>query len=70
MHTTQYTTERFFGKQLVAVKANGGSVAVEKPVGADWVVADTLTDGVFLLDLGSFPTRFTPTGGAAFEIGV
>lgn len=69
MITTQFTTEKFFGKSLVAVKANGGTVTVEKRVGNDWVVADTLTEGVYPMDLGNSPTRFTPTGGAAFEVG-
>lgn len=70
MYTTQFTTKTNIGKTLVAVKSNGGSVLVEKKVGADWVVADTLGDGVFQLDLGREVTRFTPSGGAAFEFNV
>lgn len=54
---------------VLALKANGGNVTVEKPVGNDWVVADTYdADGAHVLFVGGGRVRFTPTGGAAFEV--
>lgn len=69
MRTTQFILHNPQGDQTLSVKANGGSVAVEKQVGVDWVVANTFTeDGAWTLTLGRSPTRFTPTGGAAYEV--
>lgn len=68
MATTQ-EIKQVSGERTLVVKANGGSVTVEKRVGADWVVTDTITaDGAYRLNLGQTPTRFTPTGGAAYEV--
>ncbi|WP_040263642.1 hypothetical protein [Pseudomonas massiliensis] len=65
----QFVLKYSYGVHTLAVKANGGSVSVEKQVGTDWVVADTFAaDGVHRLDLGNTPTRFTPRGGAAYEV--
>jgi hypothetical protein len=69
MRTEQFIMQYSYGSHTLAVKANGGGVAVEKQVGTDWVVSDTFSaDGAWRLDLGNSPTRFTPTGGAAYEI--
>lgn len=54
---------------VLAIKSNGGSVSVEKPVGNSWVVADIYTeDGAHVLYVGGGRVRFTPAGGAAFEV--
>lgn len=69
MPTTQFVLENDYGRKILVVKANNGSVTVEKMVGADWVVVDTFTtDGAWPLDLGNSKTRFTPADGAAFEV--
>lgn len=69
MRTTQYTLANPQGDNNLAVKANGGQVVVEKQVGTNWVVANTFTtDGAWTLTLGRSPTRFTPSGGAAYEV--
>ncbi|MGE6387388.1 hypothetical protein ACQKEN_17190 [Pseudomonas sp. NPDC078416] len=69
MRTDQFVMKYSYGPHTLSVKANGGSVLVEKAVGTDWVTADTFsTDGAWRLDLGSSPTRFTPKGGAAYEV--
>lgn len=69
MRTEQFIMQYSYGEHTLAVKANGGSVAVEKQVGADWVAANTFTeDGAWRLELGNTPTRFTPAGGAAYEV--
>lgn len=57
------------GQTMLIVKANGGSVTVEKQAGESWVVTDTFTaDGGYLLQLGNSATRFTPAGGAVYEV--
>lgn len=57
------------GMQRLIVKANGGKVDVEKYVEGAWVVLATqATDGCIDLNLGSSQTRFTPSGGAFYEI--
>ncbi len=69
MRTDQFVMKQSLGLHTLAVKANGGSVVVEKAVGTDWVPADTFsTDGAWRMDLGNSQTRFTPTGGAAYEV--
>lgn len=69
IQSDQFVLKHSYGVHTVAVKANGGSLSVEKQVGTDWVVADTFAaDGVHRLDLGNTPTRFTPKGGAVFEV--
>jgi len=61
--------QSFLGQTMLVVKANGGSVAVEKQVGGVWVTTDTFSkDGGFLLFLGNTATRFTPSGGAVYEV--
>lgn len=67
--TTQFLLKNSYGVHTLALKANGGSLLVEKQVGNDWVISDTFyADGVHRLDLGNTPTRFTPRAGAAFEV--
>ena len=69
MITATFTLKNDYGRKLLVVKANGGSVAVQKQVGTDWVTTDTFSaDGGYALDLFNSATRFVPTGGAAFEI--
>lgn len=45
MATTQLI-QKYMGQTMLIVKANGGSVTVEKQVGASWVVTDTFTRDV------------------------
>jgi len=55
--------------RMLIIRANGGSLAVEKRVGDNWVVADTFAaDGAHLMNFGPGPVRFTPTGGAEYSI--
>lgn len=69
MRTEQYVMQYSYGPHTLAIKANGGSVKVEKRVGADWVTGESFdTDGVWRLDLGNSATRFTPAGGAAYVV--
>lgn len=69
MITATFTLDNDYGRKLLVVKANGGSVAVQKLVGTDWVTTDTFSaDGGFILDLFNSATRFVPANGAAFEI--
>lgn len=58
-----------YGRKILAVQANGGSVAVEKMVEGNWVMVDVFArDGAWPLDLGNSATRFTPSGGASYEV--
>lgn len=55
--------------RIVAVKTNGGSLAIKKLVGTDEIVANTITtDGAYPLQLGTTNTIFEPTGGCAYEV--
>lgn len=55
--------------RVIAVKTNGGTLVVKKLVGADEVVADTIsTDGAKVMQLGTTKTIFVPTGGCAYEV--
>jgi len=68
MATTQQV-KLYSGEWTLVVKANGGSVKVEKQVGTDWVTTDTVSaDGAYRMDFGQTSTRFTPAGGAAYEV--
>ncbi|AHG41148.1 hypothetical protein N018_13410 [Pseudomonas syringae CC1557] len=68
MATTQLI-QKYMGQTMLIVKANGGTVMVEKKAGDIWVVTDTFTkDGGYLLQLGNSSTRITPNGGAVFEV--
>ncbi|AQL38325.1 MULTISPECIES: hypothetical protein [Pseudomonas] len=68
MATTQLI-QRDMGRTMLIVKANGGTVTVEKKAGESWVVTDTFArDGGYLLELGSSYTRITPIAGAFFEV--
>ncbi|EPN30095.1 hypothetical protein A245_46103, partial [Pseudomonas syringae pv. actinidiae ICMP 19096] len=50
---TKQSIQRYMGQTMLIVKANGGSVTVEKQAGESWVVTDTFTaDGGYLLQLG------------------
>lgn len=68
------TTEQIFSwtgnkPRVLAVKANGGSVQLLKPVGNDWVIADTFTtDGAWPIEVGNGNYMVRPFGGAAYEI--
>lgn len=70
MFNSQYLARPFYGAYTnLTVKTNGGQVLIEKQVGSDWVVCDTISaDGAVTLQLGNSSTRFTPSGGAVFEI--
>lgn len=69
MQSQQYIAGPSVEPVTLAVKSNGGSVKVEKQVGTDWVVSDVFAqDGAWRLDLGYSQTRFTPAGGAVFEV--
>lgn len=54
----------------LAVKANGGSVAVQIKMGtSSWVTSDTFwNDGAYQLNIPPATMRFVPAGGAAFEV--
>ena len=68
MATAQLVSQ-YLGKAALIVKANGGSVTVEKKVEGAWVVVDTFAaDGAWQMDFGLSATRITPVGGAAFEV--
>lgn len=59
----------FHRPTVIAVKTNGGSVTIEKPVGADWVVANIFdVDGAYPLMTGAGEYRITPQGGAVFQV--
>lgn len=62
--------ENEYGRKILAVQANGGSVSVEKMVEGVWVVVEIFArDGAWPLELGNSATRFTPVGGALYEVG-
>lgn len=66
---TAQVVKSYLGRATLVVKANGGSVAVEKKVGGEWVTVDTFAmDGAWPMDFGMSSTRITPSGGAAFEV--
>jgi hypothetical protein len=68
--STQFSTQyRSREPRLLIVRTNGGSLVVEKLVGANWVAADTFTaDGAHLMQFGAGPVRFTPSNGAEYSI--
>lgn len=67
--TTQLLVPNPQGTKILTVKANGGSVAVERMVEGQWVTVDLFAeDGAWPLNLGRTTTRFTPSNGAAFEV--
>ncbi|WP_054085907.1 MULTISPECIES: hypothetical protein [Pseudomonas syringae group] len=56
-------------KVTLAVKANGGSVAVQIQAGDNWITTDTLwKDGAYQLSFPPATIRIVPTAGAAFEV--
>ncbi|PVZ19905.1 MULTISPECIES: hypothetical protein [unclassified Pseudomonas] len=66
---TAQVTKSYIGRATLVVKANGGSVTVEKMVEGGWVVVDTFAaDGAWQMDFGQSTTRITPYAGAAFEV--
>lgn len=66
---TAQVINKYMGRATLSVKANGGSVAVEKQVEGAWVTVDTFaSDGAWPMDFGMSPTRITPSAGAAFEV--
>jgi len=70
----KYTTQEIFPCNasqpvVVAVQVGTGTVAIEKPVGTAWVVANTMTtDGAWAYWMGNGRVRITPTGTAAYEV--
>lgn len=69
-HTTQKTFNARSGgaTYLLTVKANGGSVSIEYPVGASWVEAQSVAiDGGYIISALS-QVRITPTGGAEYDV--
>lgn len=66
---TSQVEKKYLGKATLVVRANGGSVAVEKKVEGNWVTVDTFAaDGAWQMDFGMSATRITPSAGAAFEV--
>lgn len=62
-------TQGRHGRCLVVYKAGTGEIKVEQALGPHWVLADTLKgDTSVWLDCGDVITRFTPTGGALYEV--
>lgn len=54
---------------VLIVRANGGQLLVEKQVGSNWIIADTFTaDGAHAMQFGRGNVRFTPSGGAEYEL--
>jgi hypothetical protein len=69
-----YTTQKIFPKResgdkyLIPVKINGGSLDIEYPVGASWIIDRTITaDGAFEASALS-QVRITPSGGAEYDL--
>ena len=55
--------------RVLSVKTNGGSLVVERWDGVDWVQADNVTtDKVSPYFTQNSRLRFTPAGGAVFDI--
>lgn len=66
---TTASTKSNLGRTILVVRSRGGSVKVEKQVGASWVTTDTFAaDGAYVLELGISATRFTPANGAEYEV--
>ena len=69
MYSAVYVAPGYSRPVVVTVLTSGGQVTVEKPVGDAWVVSDVLdADGTYPMQLGFNETRFTPSGGAVFEV--
>lgn len=71
MHTSQI--ERQFNDnkvRVLSVRANGGSLQVQKKVGDNWIVANTYAADISIpMIFGTIsPTRFVPADGAQFEV--
>lgn len=56
--------------RVLSVRANGGSLQVQKKVGNNWITANTYSADISLpMVFGKgTPTRFVPAGGAEFEV--
>ncbi|RMO19260.1 hypothetical protein ALQ31_00317 [Pseudomonas amygdali pv. morsprunorum] len=66
--TKQETYDRTM-KVTLAVKANGGSVAVQIQAGDNWITTDTFwKDGGYQLSIPPATIRYVPAAGAAFEV--
>lgn len=53
----------------LAVKANGGSVAIQIKTADSWLTSDTIwNDGAYPLNIPRATVRFVPENGAAFEV--
>ncbi|MFP3922398.1 hypothetical protein [Pseudomonas sp. W5-36] len=53
----------------LAVKTNGGSVAIQIKTADTWLTSDTLwNDGAYPLNIPRATVRFVPANGAAFEV--
>lgn len=58
-----------FDTRILVVKANGGSITIQKKVGTSWIIADTYTaDGAFPMIFGNQPVRFVPVNGCEYEV--
>jgi len=58
-----------FRTRILIVKANGGSITVQKKVGTSWIITDTYTvDGAFPMMFGNTPVRFVPLNGCQYEV--
>ena len=53
---------------LLTVKANGGRLDVEYPVGSDWVIGQTIALDTAILFDNRNQVRITPTGGATYDV--
>ena len=68
--TTQQTRITGRSEITVRVNVNGGSLTIESLMGAAWVLMRTITANDVVICGGSNTTyRFTPIGGATYEIG-
>ena len=53
----------------LAVKANGGSVAIQIKTADSWLTSDTIwNDGAYPLNIPRATVRFVPENGAVFEV--
>ena len=69
MFTTQQTRITNAGELTVSVKANGGSLLIEAKIADEWAAPRTISeDDVVICGGRNVTYRFTPAGGAAYDI--
>lgn len=57
------------GEIGIAVKTNGGQLAITAQCGSDWVPVTTITtDGAKTISAKGQTLKFTPSGGCAYTI--